>query len=180
MTDEAMRPAGMPAGPEARGIGAQVKGAADDVGREARGAVSAVRDEASGLATSIKQGLSSQVERQKNGVADRLSVVADRVRRTADDLREDEAWLGGLVGRGAEELAGLAGDLRHNDVSDLVGSVEVFAQRQPALFVGAAVALGFALTRVVGAGDREADARSTRHRYAPHAGSGSVSAGSEI
>ena len=40
-----------------------------------------------------------------------------------------------------------------------MGSVEVFARRQPALFVGAAVALGFALTRVVGAGDRDADAR---------------------
>ena len=35
----------------------------------------------------------------------------------------------------------------------ILGSVEVFARRQPALFVGAAVALGFALTRVVRSGD---------------------------
>ena len=34
----------------------------------------------------------------------------------------------------------------------ILGSVEVFARRQPALFMGATVALGFALTRFVGAG----------------------------
>jgi hypothetical protein len=37
-------------------------------------------------------------------------------------------------------------------VPGILGSVEVFARRQPALFMGATVALGFALTRFVGAG----------------------------
>ena len=55
------------------------------------------------------------------------------------------------MGRGADELGGIADEIRRNDVAGLLGSVEVFARRQPALFMGAAVALGFALTRFVGA-----------------------------
>ena len=68
------------------------------------------------------------------------------------DLRREEPWLGDLLGRGAAELEGLAAELRRNEVGDLMGSVETFARRQPALFMGATVALGYALTRFVGIG----------------------------
>ena len=101
--------------------------------------------------------MSDQVEYQKNGIADRLSAVAERAQTSAGDLREQEAWLGNLLGRGANELQGLAEEIRRNDVADLLGSVEVFARRQPALFMGASVALGFALTRFVGSGPTAAD-----------------------
>ena len=133
-------------------VAEQAKGAVSDVAREARATGSSLRKEASGLGNTIKQGLSDQVERQKNGIADRLSVVAERVQRTAGDLQEQEAWLGSLLGRGASELEGIADEIRRNDVPGILGSVEVFARRQPALFMGATVALGFALTRFVGAG----------------------------
>ena len=133
-------------------VAEQAKGAVSDVAREARATGSSLHKEASGLGNTIKQGLSDQVERQKNGIADRLSVVAERVQRTAGDLQEQEAWLGSLLGRGASELEGIADEIRRNDVPGILGSVEVFARRQPALFMGATVALGFALTRFVGAG----------------------------
>ena len=110
-------------------------------------------DEASSLGGTVKQGLSDQVERQKNGIADRLSAVAERTQATASDLRDQEAWLGNLLGRGADELQGIAEEIRRNDVADILGSVEVFARR-PALFMGATVALGFALARFVGSGPR--------------------------
>ena len=42
--------------------------------------------------------------------------------------------------------------MERSDVAGILGSAEVFARRQPALFMGAAVALGFALTRVVRTG----------------------------
>jgi hypothetical protein len=59
--------------------------------------------------------------------------------------------------RGARELSSVASEIEHNDVAGLLGSAEVFARRQPALVVGAAVALGFALTRLVRSGDGLAD-----------------------
>ena len=134
-----------------------VKGAAHDVAEQARAAGSSLLDEASSLGGTVKQGLSDQIERQKNGIADRLSAVAERTQATASDLRDQEAWLGNLLGRGADELQGIAEEIRRNDVADILGSVEVFARRQPALFMGATVALGFALARFVGGGPRATD-----------------------
>jgi len=145
-------PTGAGADIRSGGIADQAKGAAQDVAREAQAAGSSVRREVSGLGSTIKQGLSDQVERQRDGIADRLNVVAERVQQTAGDLREHEAWLGNLLGRGAAELQSIADEIRRNDVPGILGSVEVFARRQPALFMGATVALGFALTRVVSAG----------------------------
>ena len=148
----------------AAGVAEQAKGAARDVAQEAQAAGSSLRREVGGLGSTIKQGLSDQVERQKNGIADRLGLVAERVRATAGDLREHEAWLGGLLGRSASELQGIADEIRRNDVPGILGSVEVFARRQPALFMGATVALGFALTRFVGAGPVERDDRGEAWR----------------
>ena len=132
--------------------------------RDAQAAGQTLKQEASGLAGTIKQGLSEQAVRQKNGIADRLNAVAERANRTAGDLRQDEPWLGNLLGRGADELAGMAEELRRQDIGDLLGSVELFARRQPALFMGASVALGFALTRVVGAGAVSSDRDEDRYR----------------
>jgi hypothetical protein len=157
---------GTPGSDQARGMSQEMKGAAADVAREARAAGEAVREEASGIGSTIKQGLSEQVERQKNGIADRLSAVAERAHQTAGDLRGQEAWLGGLLGRGADELAGIADEMRRNDVAGLMGSVEVFARRQPALFMGATVALGFALTRFVSGGPTPADGQGAHERAA--------------
>jgi hypothetical protein len=150
---------GVPSGSAARqgsGIIEVVKGAAYDVAEQARAAGSSLLDEASSLGGTVKQGLSDQIKRQKNGIADRLSAVDERAQTTANDLRDQEAWLGNLIGRGADELDGIAEEIRRNDVTSMLGSVEVFARRQPALFV-ATVALGFALARFIGGGLTAAD-----------------------
>ena len=142
---------------ETNGMIDEVKGAAQDVAEQARAAGASLLDHASSLGGTIKQGLSGQIEHQKNGIADRLSAVAERAQTSAGDLRDQEAWLGNLLGRGANELQGLAEEIRRNDVADIMGSVEVFARRQPALFMGATVALGFTLARFVGSGPTAAD-----------------------
>ena len=134
------------------GLAHEVTGAAHDVAAEASAAGSALRSNVAGLGSAIKQGLTDQVEGQKNAIADRLSAVAIRAQATAADLQRDEAWLGNLLDRGAGELRGVADEIRRNDVMGLLGSCEVFARRQPALFMGASVALGFALTRFVASG----------------------------
>lgn len=142
---------------QARGVAEEARGAARDVVSEVSAAGTSLRNEATGLGSTIKQGLSDQVEQRKNGVADRLSAVAERAQQTADELRGNEAWLGNLVARGAEELRGVAEEIRRNDVPGILGSVEVFARRQPALFMGASVALGFAMTRIVAGGPSASD-----------------------
>ena len=108
--------------------------------------------------------MESQAEQQKHRIAERIGQLAERVQRSADDLRGDEAWLARLMERGARELGGVADDIARNDVAGILGSAEVFVRRQPALFVGAAVALGFALTRVARSGDQASDRYPGRDR----------------
>lgn len=160
-TNKASVPTGSVAG-QARGVADEMKGAAADVATEARAAGTSLRDDVAGLGSTLKQGLTDQAERQKNGIADRLSSVASRAEETAADLRRNEAWLGNLLGRGAAELESVAEEIRRNDVAGIMGSVEVFARRQPALFMGASVALGFALTRFVSAGPVSGDDHMSR------------------
>ncbi len=83
-------------------------------------------------------------------------------RSSASELRQRDAWLAGILGRGADELDGLARSLKDRDLGDIVTSLDRFARRQPGLFMGAAVGLGFALTRLAkSSADR-------RHEEAPH------------
>jgi hypothetical protein len=119
---------------------------------EARQAGSAIKDQARGVAGDLKQQLAAQAEAQKDSFADRLQAIADQVHGTAEQLRGREAWVADLIDRGARELGHVAEDLKHRDLRALTRSFEGFARRQPALFMGTAVALGFALTRVARSG----------------------------
>ena len=46
------------------------------------------------------------------------------------------------------ELGSLASTLRTNDLQGLLGNLQDLARRQPAVFVGASLAAGFAMVRV--------------------------------
>lgn len=50
--------------------------------------------------------------------------------------------------RGADELASFAERLHGNNLQEILSGIESFARRQPALFAGASIAAGFALTRM--------------------------------
>ena len=143
----------------------QAKGAARDVADEARGTAQSLKAQAGELADTVKDGLTAQAEQQKHAVATRIDRVAERVLQAAGDLHGDEAWLSSWLERGAYELSGFADELKRNDVAGLVETVQVFARRQPAVFMGVGVALGFAIARVLRSGSQiatEAD-RGPRH-----------------
>jgi hypothetical protein len=150
---------------EAGSVAEEVRGAARDAMGEARRAGEVIKNEATGLAGSVKQHVAAQAEAQKDGVAERVASVAQQFHGAADGLRDREAWLADLVDRGARELDGFAQELRQRDVRSILGGVESLAHRHPALFMGTAVALGFALTRMVRGGAADT-ARSYHDDYA--------------
>jgi hypothetical protein len=100
----------------------------------------------------IGDDIGAQAEAQKARAADRVDRAADAVRSAADGMRGQEAWVAGLVERGADELARMADALRTSDFRSLLNQAESFARRQPVLFAGAGAVLGFALTRAARAG----------------------------
>jgi hypothetical protein len=107
-----------------------------------------------------KEQASSRLASQKDQAAHSLGTVAQAIRQTGQGLRdEDQAAIGRYADTAAEQVERFAGYLRDRDVSDLVDDLEGFARRQPGLFLGGAVALGFVGTRFLMSSGRRAERR---------------------
>jgi hypothetical protein len=110
-------------------------------------------------AASVKSTAASALERGKQLVGDAAQKGADRantvaestasaLRRAAEDVEGDNRMIGTALRKGSETIERAAQSLQGGDLSRVVDDLNGFARRQPALFLGASVALGFALARV--------------------------------
>lgn len=106
------------------------------------------KDRVTSLAGTIGEQATDVAESQKANLADKLDDVAKAVHRSGTELEGHQDWVAHLVERGAAELTSLASTLRSNDLQSLMSDLGGLARRQPALFVGATMAAGFALARV--------------------------------
>jgi ElaB/YqjD/DUF883 family membrane-anchored ribosome-binding protein len=95
----------------------------------------------------VTDDVRARMQAQSSRAADSAQHAADAARQTAETLRGQEAWMAGLLEQGADRLGELARSLREKDPRTMLADVEDFARKQPILFAGAAMALGFALTR---------------------------------
>ncbi|HMR34422.1 MAG TPA: hypothetical protein PKA13_25470 [Geminicoccaceae bacterium] len=141
--------------------------AADQVVDEARRATATARAEAADLAGKAREQGMRQMEAGREKVAERLEAFAGSIHDVSRGLQGRETWLAELLDKGAEELSGLAGTLQRRDLSSLVDGLQGFARRQPALFAGASVALGFAAVRLArSASERREAAPAADHEPA--------------
>ena len=109
-----------------------------------------IKDRALGAAESVKERARSAASDQKNQAAERLSGFADALRTASSDLdQRGQSMASGFVRQAAEGLDYVSGAVRTQDLDDLVETVESFARRQPAVFLGSAVLAGFGLARFV-------------------------------
>lgn len=122
-------------------------------------AAGAAAQTARSLAGQAKQTLADKLDGQKGAAADMVEQFAQSVQRSGEQFQGSQDWIASAVGRGAEELNTLAASIRDKDVGELVDEVQSFATRQPAVFMAAAFAAGFAIARVgrVIAGDLSRD-----------------------
>lgn len=102
---------------------------------------------ASSLVDQVKDKAVGAVDGRKAGVADQIESLAGSVRKSGEQFNGRQDWIAGAIERGAAELSTLATSLRENDVNALFGQVRTFARQQPAVFIGASFAVGFALAR---------------------------------
>jgi hypothetical protein len=121
----------------------------------AKGAFEAASDvsEAAGqgatsLMSQVKEQAASTLSDQKDGIADRIDALADTVHQSGAQFEGQQDWLASAIDRGATELGSLATALRDNDLAGLFRQVQTVARRQPALFIGASLAAGFAAARL--------------------------------
>lgn len=104
-------------------------------------------EKAATLVGQVKDKATTVVESQKAGIADQIETLARSVQKSGEQFRGQQDWIAEAIERGATELSTLATSLRESDLSEIVSNVQTFARRQPALFIGATFAAGFALAR---------------------------------
>lgn len=120
---------------------ASVKDAAGD-------ATGAAKEQASSLVGQVQDKALAAANEQKEGLAGRIDDLAQAVHKSGEQFAGQQDWIASAIERGATELDTLATALRENDLGSLYRQVRSLARQQPALFIGACLAGGFALARV--------------------------------
>jgi hypothetical protein len=99
--------------------------------------------ESRGIMDRGKEQVRTRVDDGKARVARTLGSVASSLKTSSMDMQTgDAAAIGNVVERVADQVERAANYLEQSDMGEIVGGVERFARRNPALFIGAAFAVG--------------------------------------
>jgi len=115
-----------------------------DAGASSAGVIDQAKETISNVASQAGDKVASRLDTQKDRAADGLGSVAQTLRQTSDQLREQNngAAVQEYISSAANQIDRLSGYLRSTNVNQMVNQVEQFARRQPALFLGGAFVLG--------------------------------------
>jgi ElaB/YqjD/DUF883 family membrane-anchored ribosome-binding protein len=149
-----------------------------ETGGQQSSAVEQAKSEAGRLTQAARSRTMSYLEERKSSLADNVGGMASAVRGAAEQFDEHgNAAVADYIQRAADGLERLSDTLRNRDLSSLMGDAEEFARRQPAVFIGAGVAVGFVLARFLKSSSerREAERYGYRGGYDYARGSGAES-----
>lgn len=104
---------------------------------------------ASTIAQQAQETATTQLSSQKERAASTLSTLAGTLRESGHNVRQDQPQIASLTDQAAQRVEGISEYIREHDVRELVGEVESFARREPAIFLGAAFAVGFLAARLL-------------------------------
>ncbi|MDP3493134.1 MAG: hypothetical protein Q8R82_08465 [Hyphomonadaceae bacterium] len=107
-----------------------------------------VRDAAGEVVTDAKHASLQGVEDARAKAGDKGHSTATRLRELASHVEGDMPWMATAFTKSADGLDSVTNSLTQGDLKHSLSGVTDFAKRQPAIFLGASVALGFALARV--------------------------------
>ena len=140
------------AGDEARTLGEDMKEAASDaqdkVTSTVREQASKIGEKAKTVASDTGRKIESALNEQRATGADYLQNMAGLVHQTADVFEREVPQASRYIRQAAEQIDTVAEAVRTKDVREAVNDVQDFARRQPAIFFGGALLLGFAAVRM--------------------------------
>lgn len=111
-------------------------------------AIGNVKSAAKDAAGAVKEKAKETVEEAQQRVAEQARTAATALRDTASRLEGDLPWLDAGLRKAADGIENLTSGLHSGNFEQTINGVGDFARRQPALFLGLSVALGFGLARV--------------------------------
>jgi hypothetical protein len=130
-----------------RDVKAKAADAKDNVTRAAKENAGELGDAARDFADSAKGKVNEAVSQRKSLGAEYLGSIAQATGKAADAFDDDLPAAAGYIRQAAEQIQGAANTVRERDVREIVGDVQDFARKQPTLFFGGALILGFAALR---------------------------------
>jgi hypothetical protein len=102
-----------------------------------------VKEQAVQLKDKVAETATGKLEDQKTQAVSSIGNVSEAIRQTGQQLRSnDQEAIAQYIDRAAEQIDQFTGYLRSRDMRQIVGDVESFARREPALFLGGAFVLG--------------------------------------
>lgn len=116
-----------------------------EAGGNALGDIKAAAGSAIGDA---KDAAYRKAEDMRAKASDTGHTTAGRLRDLAGQVEGDLPWMATAFTKSADGLDNVTNSLTRGNLDECIGGVSEFARRQPAIFLGASVALGFALARV--------------------------------
>jgi ElaB/YqjD/DUF883 family membrane-anchored ribosome-binding protein len=138
---ERLQQAGEEVRDEMRRQAERASGKAESLKEEAKVRAGRLLDDAKGRARSA-------IDQRKEGLAQDVGDFAHALRASASDLQDHhKGYVAQYVEQAASSVEQIADTLHRQDLKELMRHTEDFARRQPGLFIGGAVAAGFALAR---------------------------------
>ncbi len=116
-------------------------------------------NQARGVMDRIRESATSQLSSQKDRATDGLGSLAHAVRQSTQSFRDNQQdTVAQYIESAADQIEQFSARVRERDVKDLVQDVQQFARRQPAVFIGAAFAVGVVAARFLkSSGDNSPD-----------------------
>jgi hypothetical protein len=137
---------------QAQWLGQEVKTAASEAGEKVTSTVreqaAKVGDKARSVAADAGRKIENALNEQRTSGADYLQNVAGLVHQAAEVFDREVPQASRYIHQAAQQIDTVAEAVRTKNVQDAVHDVQDFARRQPAIFFGGALLLGFAAVRL--------------------------------
>jgi len=108
---------------------------------------SKVDEAASTIGEQAQRIANTQIGTQKERAAGTLQSIAQTLRDGSSSLEEQQPQVASIGEQAANRIEQLSDYVQQHDVSEMVGDAERLARQQPAVFLGAAFAVGFVAAR---------------------------------
>ena len=101
-----------------------------------------------GIADRVKEEATAQFSSQKARATDTLGSLATAIRQSSQPLRDNnQEMLAEYAAKAADQIDRFSSQLRESDMHRLMSDAKQFAHQRPAIFVGAAFAVGVIAAR---------------------------------
>ena len=146
-------------GSSGTGAGATAQEAAQNVKETAQDVMQQTKETAGQVVDQAKDQATSQIESRKDQAVESISSVAQALRQAGNHLRQNEqAPVAQYADKAADRVEQFANQLRGKDVQEIMQDVEMYARRQPAVFLGGAFVVGLLAARFLkSTGNRQED-----------------------